>query len=141
MKASIRLPWPPSVNDYWFSTVVKKRVCVFIGAKGKAFRAQVAAAVWERWPGLRATGAKVAVTLVVHPPDRRKRDLDNLPKAVLDALTKSRVWADDSQITGLALVFSDIVPGGAIDVEIELVEGAVRHLGWERVGERQGVLV
>ncbi len=39
--------------------------------------------------------------ILVYPPDRRARDLDNLGKALLDALTKAGVYGDDSQIDHL----------------------------------------
>jgi len=34
----------------------------------------------------------VAVRIEVYVPDWRRRDLGNLPKGVLDALTHARVW-------------------------------------------------
>ena len=35
-------------------------------------------------------------------PDKRVRDLDNLLKAPLDALTRAGFWVDDSQIADCA---------------------------------------
>ena len=90
---TVELPWPPSVNHYW-GTRGKAR---FIGAAGKAFRAAVLAA----WYQARAQGfgtARLSVTLLAHAPDRRKRDLDNILKATLDALCHARVFEDDAQI-------------------------------------------
>jgi crossover junction endodeoxyribonuclease RusA len=59
------------------------------------------------------------VTLTAFPPDKRRRDLDNLPKVVLDSLTKAGVWKDDSQIQRLTIQWGAFWPGGALDVEIE----------------------
>lgn len=35
--------------------------------------------------------------------DKRRKDLDNLAKTVLDGLTKGRAWEDDSQVKALEL--------------------------------------
>lgn len=45
----------------------------------------------------------VAVTYIVRRPDARKRDLDNLLKALNDCLTRNFILADDSQITDLRI--------------------------------------
>lgn len=46
---------------------------------------------------------ELSVSLQLVPPDRRKRDIDNYNKALLDALTHSGLWSDDSQIKSLAI--------------------------------------
>ena len=94
--ATVWLPWPPSVNHYW-GTRGKIR---FIGAAGKAFRAAAIVA----WYATREQGfgnARLTVAIVAYPPDRRRRDLDNLTKAALDALSHARAYEDDSQIDRL----------------------------------------
>jgi crossover junction endodeoxyribonuclease RusA len=129
---TIRLPWPPSVNTYWRSV---GRGRVLISERGRDYRIAVALAVRERWPGLRhPTRARLVVSIYAWPPDRRSRDLDNLPKAVFDALTHAGVWQDDSQIDGLAVTRLAVTKGGFIDVGIEGVNGPLFHRGW-RVAE------
>jgi crossover junction endodeoxyribonuclease RusA len=44
---------------------------------------------------------EVAVYVFAHPPDRRKRDLDNITKALLDALVGAGVLKDDHQVAVL----------------------------------------
>ena len=44
-------------------------------------------------------GARLSLHLHVCPPDRRARDLSNLPKALEDALTHAGVWADVPALT------------------------------------------
>jgi len=47
---------------------------------------------------------RLAVRLQLYPPDRRKRDVDNLAKAPFDAITASAaVWLDDSQVDTLLI--------------------------------------
>jgi len=43
------------------------------------------------------TGAILIAMPPVHP-DRRRRDADNLPKAILDLLTANRVIEDDARV-------------------------------------------
>lgn len=129
---TIRLPWPPSVNTYWRSV---GRGRVLISERGRAYRQAVALAVRERWPGLRQpTRERLTLSIYACPPDRRARDLDNLPKAILDALTRAGVWQDDSQIDGLAVTRRAVTKGGFVDVGIECFQGSLFHRGW-RVAE------
>jgi len=51
-------------------------------------------------------------------PDRRKRDIDNTLKALLDALTHAGVWLDDSQVVDLRIRKSPTL-GGFVSVIIE----------------------
>jgi crossover junction endodeoxyribonuclease RusA len=53
------------------------------------------------------------------PPDRRRRDLDNIQKPVLDALEHAGVYEDDSQIDLLVTCRREVVPGGRILVMVE----------------------
>ena len=65
---------------------------------------------WERWD----EGQRVRLTAVAMPPDRRRRDLDNLPKAVLDALVVAGVLADDSQLDDNHWLRGEVVKGGRV---------------------------
>lgn len=40
----------------------------------------------------------VAVRVLFYRSNHRKVDIDNLLKAVMDALTSARIWNDDSQV-------------------------------------------
>lgn len=111
---NLTLPYPPSVNEYWHYG----RGQVYIAKPGRMFRRAV---VIEK---IRAVGnaqpvvGRLRVTLTAHPPDRRRRDMDNTLKATLDALQHAGVYADDSQIDELTIRRGDI--GNArIEVEIE----------------------
>ncbi|NBW20709.1 MAG: RusA family crossover junction endodeoxyribonuclease [Caulobacteraceae bacterium] len=71
------------------------------------------AAMVQRY--LKAAGS-VRVVIEAFPPDRRKRDLDNILKSLLDALTHAGVWEDDSQIEDLRIYRSTIA--GMVKVRI-----------------------
>jgi crossover junction endodeoxyribonuclease RusA len=53
------------------------------------------------------------------PPDRRRRDLDNLAKPTLDALEHAGVYEDDSQIDLLIIRRQDVVRGGSLQVAVD----------------------
>lgn len=53
----------------------------------------------RRWP----MDARYRVSIVAHFADRRRRDLDNVAKAVLDGLNDV-VWGDDSQVDDMRIV-------------------------------------
>jgi hypothetical protein len=76
----LELPFPPSVNHLWRR--VGHRTLLSRG--GRTFRRAVHAALAAR--GVRPIAGRLAVTIDVHPSDRRRRDLDNALKALLDAL-------------------------------------------------------
>lgn len=98
----IILPWPPSVNSYWRS--VKGRV--LISAKGRDYRQQVQQQVQIQGAALKLE-SPLKVEIQAYRPDRRIRDIDNLPKATLDAMTHAGVYLDDSQIHDLRIFWAD----------------------------------
>jgi hypothetical protein len=73
---------------------------------------------------IRPPTSTLSVRLLAYPPDRRIRDLDNLPKGVLDALTHAGVWGDDSQIDDLRIVRGSVTPGGRMEISIVGIECA-----------------
>jgi len=114
MSASIvvDLPYPPSVNHYWRRVGAR----TLISAEGRRYRERVGEelSLYSIEP---MTGS-VDVFINVHPPDRRRRDLDNILKALLDALEHGGVYANDSQIDVLEIVRGEIHPGGKVVVHL-----------------------
>ncbi len=47
---------------------------------------------------------RIGVSIVLHYPDNRRRDLDNSLKGLFDAMTHAGVWKDDSQIDKLHIL-------------------------------------
>ncbi len=109
------LPFPPSVNTYWRNT----RKGVLISASGRCFRSNAIAAVYQqlkRRP--QPITVNVAVTVMLYPPDKRLRDLDNYLKAAFDSLTHAGVWMDDKQIKRLMVEWGPVTKGGKSEVTI-----------------------
>jgi len=111
------LPWPPTVNDYYGVRIVKKRRIPYIKAKGKLFRGACEQQIAEQ-VGYLNIGDNLLVEVELYPPDRRRRDLDNYMKPLLDAITHAKVWEDDSQIDQLFIYRGDTVKQGAVIVKI-----------------------
>jgi crossover junction endodeoxyribonuclease RusA len=108
--APLTLPWPPSINHYWRHARGKH----YISAEGKAYRDTVRDVLAAG--RAQTLSGRVAVTIVANPPDRRKRDLDNVLKALLDALTHAGLWTDDEQIDDLRIVRDRVVAPGRVAV-------------------------
>lgn len=116
----ITLPWPPTVNTYWRHVVMNGSARTMLSKKGRQYREAAAHALMfeNRGVVLRGLTDRLAVHILASPPDRRARDLDNLPKGILDALTHAEVWLDDSQIDDLRTTRCPVVKGGRIELTI-----------------------
>ena len=116
------LPWPPSVNHYWRHVVIGRSVRTLISAEGRAYKTIVEKACREQEAPIQLR-QKLAVEIRLEPPDRRKRDIDNSVKAILDSLTSARVWGDDFQVDDLHVYRTKCVKNGRVTVEIRQIGG------------------
>jgi crossover junction endodeoxyribonuclease RusA len=109
------LPYPPSVNAMWRTPRTGPLAGrTMLSQEGRKYREAAGnAVVLQRCPGIEPS-ARLQVEIEARMPDRRKRDLDNLPKAILDALTHAGVWADDGQIDDLRVWRSPKLTGEVI---------------------------
>ena len=105
------LPWPPTVNSYWRHRVVGKLATVYVSQEGQAYRKAVNLCLMEHGVKTYALERDLRVEIEVFPPDRRKRDLDNLLKSLLDSLTHAQVWKDDNQISDLRIFRNKQIAG------------------------------
>ena len=65
---------------------------------------------------------RLAIKIIAEPPDKRRRDLDNILKAPLDALTHAGLLIDDEQFDEIN-VRGQTVPGGRLGVKIYELTG------------------
>ena len=100
---SFALPWPPSVNRYYRHVGPR----VLISREGRKYRMMVVSRLGGRFEKFAGT---VGLSAMCYPPDRRRRDLDNLLKALQDSLVHAGVMADDSQIKVLHLEMREPAP-------------------------------
>jgi crossover junction endodeoxyribonuclease RusA len=93
-----------------------------ISAKGKQYKQSVCERVAEFYP-IKFGCVPLKVHIDYHPATRRKDDLDNRFKAILDSLTAAGVWDDDSQIHILSIARKEVVKTGLIIVTVEQIHG------------------
>lgn len=65
---------------------------------------------------------RIGVRVSVYPPDRRKRDIDNILKAPLDALTHGGMIEDDGLIDVLHIERREVVKGGKLEITVWEIE-------------------
>lgn len=108
----LELPYPPSVNHYWRRVGAR----TLISRGGRAFREAVCSILAAR--GVRPLDGALVVEVVIYPPDKRRRDIDNVQKALLDALQHGGAYGDDSQIVRLFIEKGEPLEGGKTIVRI-----------------------
>jgi crossover junction endodeoxyribonuclease RusA len=108
----LHLPWPPSMNRYWRSAAGR----VLLSRDGRDYRAIVAEIVNRR--DLPTLTGRLTVQIHARMPDHRRRDLDNLLKATLDALQHGGLYEDDAQIDELTIRRGGVFAGGELIVAV-----------------------
>jgi crossover junction endodeoxyribonuclease RusA len=127
---TLELPWMPSVNHY-------KKVGAIITTKtGKLYQKRVNTnetklyywQVWSKIMGLNPAervifhrSATISLELCVdlHPPDKRRRDIDNGLKVLCDSLVRGGLILDDSQIHRLVVEKKSIIAQGKVVIRIQ----------------------
>ncbi len=107
------LPWPPSINHYWRRVGPR----TLISREGREYRSIVCGLLARL--GETTRDGRVAVCIDAHPPDRRRRDVDNIQKAPLDAMEHAGIYENDGQIDLLVTRRKPPFRGGKIVVTVE----------------------
>lgn len=108
------LPYPPSVNHYYRHVGPR----VLISKAGRRYREVVVSIL--RSCAIKALNGEIELHLEAYPPDRRRRDLDNLMKCVLDAMQYAGAYQDDSQIVKIsAEKHKPMPPDGMLYIRIK----------------------
>ena len=110
----IILPWPPSLNHYYRRVGPR----TLISREGREYRKAICALLGGNGVRKPPADGRIALCMDAFPPDRRRRDLDNLHKSLADSLEHDGVYEDDSQIDLLVTQRREVVKGGKLIVDI-----------------------
>jgi crossover junction endodeoxyribonuclease RusA len=115
MAGVIQLPWPPTVNHYY--TVSRGRK--ILSEAGRAYKAYaVQCMLIQRIPKLEKGDAPFGLHILARPPDKRRRDLDNLLKPIIDSLVDYGAIPDDWMVDDIRIQRLNKVKDGQIEVQI-----------------------
>ena len=117
-KIELELPLAVSENNY--RRVVKGCSHPVISSEGRKYHENVKAIF--RQSGQAPIKGRVKVTVEFYPPDRRRRDIDNLFKCLFDSLVAAGCIEDDSLIEELHAMKRAPMPGGLLFVRIEATQ-------------------
>jgi crossover junction endodeoxyribonuclease RusA len=109
----LELPYPPSLNHLYRRVGPR----TLISREGRRFRERVCAQLAAL--GVRRLKGPLRIEIEVYPPDRRRRDIDNVQKALLDALQHGGLYEDDSQIVKLDIERRGYITRGRTIVRIQ----------------------
>lgn len=127
---SFDLPWPPSVNNYYRHVGFR----VMISREGRKYRRMVV----SRLGGCKKLSGRLSLYGEFYPPDRRRRDLDNLLKSLQDSLVNAGAMEDDSQIKELHIKMMDpLPPDGLVHVELKETDNERQNIRTCVSGVRQ----
>ena len=102
------------MNTYWRNF----RGRTVLSKNGRQFKADVQDYVIEQ--NIPKFGdKKLKITMILRPRDKRKIDIDNRIKAVLDSLQDAGVFDDDFQVDHIEMIRGEQIKGGLIRVLIE----------------------
>jgi crossover junction endodeoxyribonuclease RusA len=123
MSIAFHLPWAPSANTYWRHIILggkhkKARAHTLISEGGREYRVKVLEAIRAQKVPVGALKGRLAIHVIAYPPDRRRRDLSNLWKGMLDAIVLAGVIADDGDTDRETIERGHILPGGLLELRI-----------------------
>ena len=104
----------PSVNHYYRHVGPR----VLISRDGRKYREIVAGIVSQL--GISQLKGKISLHAQFYPPDKRRRDLDNVGgKVLLDTLQAAGLFKDDSQVKRILLEMHEPIEGGMCFIKLE----------------------
>ena len=113
----LTLPYPPTINHYWGQRGRRK----FLTQRAKDYREAVAVQVAEM--KCHYGEQRLSIDIDLWMPDRRKRDIDNVQKPLIDALMHAGAFHDDEQIDRLLTQRNGVEKGGRCEVTLMAIDG------------------
>ena len=132
---TIELPWPCSVNHYYFTANVRGRLVRLIGKEGKQYQRSVRDVI-ANLGSPRLEGDLRIDELVLYPPTRARRDIDNVLKCLWDSMqdredkkmgtVERGLFHDDCQIREYRNIrWGPVVDGGKVSLQISVIPLAI----------------
>lgn len=123
----LELPYPPTVNNYKkIGRTIKTKSGKYYQQRINSYETKIF--YYEVWVIVNNLNAikqipvpldkEISITVYLHPPDKRKRDIDNPIKVLLDSLVRAGLIKDDSQISRLLIERRDIIEKGKVKIRI-----------------------
>lgn len=113
---NLTLPYPPTGNH----AVKHGKFGHYVTPETRAYRNTIRILIAQQRANIRYDGL-LRVVAEINPPDRRRRDMDNIWKTCADALTYAGVWIDDFQIVDLRLIRGEPIKGGLVRLFFEAI--------------------
>ena len=127
---TLELPFPPTANTYYRTVRMGKLCRVILSNRGRKYKEEVAREVstiqndnatrWGCLPFLPSD--RLTVDIKLYAPTRRKYDIDNRIKPLLDALAFAVVFPDDEAVDEINVTRQEIVKGGKVIVQIQQIK-------------------
>lgn len=108
--------YPPSVNNYWRRS---QHGGMHLTKEARSYKQTVKGQLKAAKVG-KLTG-KIKGVFKVYPPDNRRRDLDNVMKALLDAM-EGIAFDDDYQLHVMVIERAQALKGGRVDIVLCEIE-------------------
>lgn len=110
------MPFPPSINHYYIRTPKG----VFINKAANSFRNQVFL-LSRKFIGCFTANDRLVVKVIFSAPNKRKFDLDNRLKGLLDGMQHAGIFPDDEQIDKLIVIRGEIIKNGCSSVSLACI--------------------
>ena len=127
---TLELPFPPTANTYYRTVRMGKLCRVILSNRGRKYKEEVARELtiiqndnqtrYDELPFLPTD--RLAVDIRLFAPNRRKYDIDNRIKPLLDALAYAVVYPDDEAIDEITVHRHEIIKGGKVEVSIKTIK-------------------
>ncbi len=92
---------PPTTNTIWRKTTINGKTITYLTKKARDFRKKVREQINKQT--INPSKEQVKIKIIITFKDKRKRDIDNYAKTIIDAM-KGLFFMDDNQIKELTLI-------------------------------------
>ena len=113
---NLTLPMPVSVNQYYRAILRGRICCSILSKKGREFKQRIANLIGDS--DKQPTDKPVMVIIKLFPATRRRYDVDNFAKSLLDSL-EGIAYINDEQIMCLAISKEEVFAGGKCEIKIK----------------------